>query len=285
MTPTIPQSPAAQAASYHPTALISGGSSGIGLELAKLFARDGYRLVLVAHNEAKLAAAAGQLRASYGVDVRTVSQDLSVAGAAQQVADQVVQLGIAQVDALVNDAGFGLIGRFVDLDWNKQHEMLTTNIDALCELSYIYGAQMAGRRNGHILNVASIAAFMPGPYMAVYYASKAFVESFSQALYAELRPYGVRVSVVCPPPAKTQFFTRAGYGAKSLFQYAAMSPQAVARAGYRALKMGRAQCSPGVFTKVTELFARAVPISVMRTIIAALQNPTMADAHDARGAK
>ena len=221
MTPTIPQSPAAQAASYHPTALISGGSSGIGLELAKLFARDGHRLVLVAHNEAKLAAAAGQLRASYGVDVRTVSQDLSVAGAAQQVADQVVQLGIAQVDALVNDAGFGLTGRFVDLDWSEQHEMLATNIDALCELSYIYGVQMAGRRSGRILNVASIAAFMPGPYMAVYYASKAFVESFSQALYTELRPYGVRVSVVCPPPAKTQFFTRAGYGAKSLFQYAA----------------------------------------------------------------
>ena len=111
-----------------------------------------------------------------------MSQDLSVAGAAQQVADQVVQLGIAQVDALVNDAGFGLTGRFVDLDWSKQREMLSTNIDALCELSYIYGVQMASRRSGRILNVASIAAFMPGPYMAVYYASKAFVESFSQAL-------------------------------------------------------------------------------------------------------
>lgn len=261
-----------------PTALITGGSSGIGLELAKLFAHDGYNLVLVAHNEEKLAAAATQLKGAYGVTVHAVSQDLSRAGAGREVEQKVADLGISQVDALVNDAGFGLTGRFVELDWAKQQSMIATNIDALCELSYLYGASMANRRHGEILNVASIAAFMPGPYMAIYYATKAFVESFSQALYAELRPYGVRVSVVCPPPAKTQFFTRAGYGARNLFQHAAMSPRAVARAGYRALKMGRAQCSPGVFTKATELFARAVPISVMRAIIASLQNPAMADA-------
>ncbi len=271
---------ATHASSQRPTALITGGSSGIGLELAKLFAHDGHDLVLVARSEEKLAAAAGQLRGAYGVDVQTVSQDLSASGAGQQVAEKVAGLGITRVDALVNDAGFGLTGRFIELDWARQQAMVATNIDALCELSHIYGTQMAKRGTGQILNVASIAAFMPGPYMAVYYASKAFVESFSQALYTELRPYGVRVSVLCPPPAKTQFFTRAGYGAKSLFQHAAMSPQAVARAGYRALKMGRAQCSPGVFTKATELFARAVPISVMRTIIAGLQNPTMADARD-----
>lgn len=261
-----------------PTALITGGSSGIGFELAKLCARDGYNLVLVAYNKEKLSAAAARLASAYKVEVHTVSQDLSLAGAGHEVEQKVADLGITQVDVLVNDAGFGITGRFVELDWAKQRAMIAANIDALCELSYLYGASMANRRHGKILNVASIAAFMPGPYMAVYYATKAFVESFSQALYAELRPYGVGVSVVCPPPAKTRFFTRAGYGARSLFQHAAMSPQAVARAGYRALKMGRAQCSPGVFTKATELFARAVPISVMRTIIAALQNPTMADA-------
>lgn len=263
------------------TALVTGGSSGIGLELAKLLARDGYDLVLVARNEQKLAKAAEELRGACGVGVQTVSQDLSEPNAGQLVAQKADQLGFLSIDVLVNDAGFGLTGRFTELDWPKQQAMLSTNIDALCELCYIYGARMSQRREGRILNVASIAAFMPGPYMAVYYASKAFVESLSQALYAELKPYGVLVSAVCPPPAKTQFFTRAGYGPRSLFQYAAMSPQAVARAGYRALKMGRAQCSPGVFTKATELFARAVPISVMRTIIAGLQSPVVADAKGA----
>lgn len=264
------------------TALITGASSGIGLELARLFARDGYDLAIVARNPEKLAAAAEALRGMFGVRVSTVSQDLSAPDAGHAVAKVVQDLGISQVDALVNDAGFGLNGLYVASEWERQRALLATDIGAVCELCLLYGAQMAARGSGSILNVASIAAFMPGPYMATYYASKAFVQSFSQALHAELKPFGVHVSVVCPPPAKTGFFTKAGFGPRSVFQHAAMAPQAVARAGYRALKMGRAQCSPGIFTKATELFARAVPIGVMRTIIAGLQNPTAADAAGGR---
>lgn len=253
------------------TALITGGSSGIGLELAKCFAKDGFDLVLVAYNMEKLTKAASELHGTYGVDVKVLSQDLSVDGAAEQVYQRVTQLGVTKVDYLVNDAGFGITGTFVDTSLKRQEAMLHTNINTLTDMCLLFGVDMAARGSGGILNLASIAAFMPGPYMATYYASKAYVQSLSQALHTELHDYGVKVCALCPPPTKTAFFTKAGYGKEDLFQKAAMTTTAVAQQGYRSLMANRAQCLPGLFTKCAVFATRILPTIVVRDVIAALQ--------------
>lgn len=254
-----------------PVALITGGSSGIGYELATCFAKDGCDLILVAFNKEKLQKAKDALVSQFGVSVATISEDLSVEGAAQRVYDQVQALGYLAVDYLVNNAGYGIAGTFIKTDLTRQEAMLRTNIMTLTELCYLFGIDMAACGHGGILNLASIAAFMPGPYMATYYASKAYVQSFSEALHTELSPYGIHVSALCPPPTKTAFFTKAGYGKNDLFQHFALSSKTVAKQGYLALKLNQAQCLPGLFTKLTVLATRLTPQIVFRGIIAALQ--------------
>lgn len=254
-----------------PVALITGGSSGIGFELATCFAKDGCDLILVAFNKEKLNRAQETLASQFGVSVAVISEDLSTEGAAKRVYDQVQALGYLAVDYVVNNAGYGIAGTFIKTDLAAQEAMLRTNITTLTDMSYLFGVDMAACGHGGILNLASIGAFMPGPYMATYYASKAYVASFSEALHTELKPYGVAVSALCPPPTKTAFFTKAGYGKDDLFQHFAMSSQAVAQQGYRALKRNQAECLPGLFTKLTVLATRLTPKIVFRGIIAALQ--------------
>ncbi len=260
------------------TVMVTGGSGGIGFELARCFAGDGYNVILVAHNQKKLDDAADRLKADFGIEVHTISQDLSAPGAASALVEAFDATGI-QLDALVNDAGFAVAGRFSESDWKRQEALIAVNIGVLTELSYRFGKRMADRGAGEILNVASIAAFMPGPYMATYYASKAYVQSFTQALHTELNPHGVHVCALCPGPVRTDFWGTAGFKQSAVLNAIGVPASLVAKAGYAALKANKTQCVPGILPKASVLFTRVAPRSLMRWIVTQLQRPT-ADAID-----
>jgi len=191
-----------------PTALITGATGGLGRAFATALADRHYDLILTARSDAALEAFAKELRFSRQGRVVTIPQDLSVAGAAEQLYGQVSSQGL-DVDLLVNNAGFGDYGAFADRDRQRLTAMVQVNITALMELTHLVLPPMRQRRRGTIINVSSIAAFQPLPYLAVYAATKAFVRHFSEALWAELKPLGIRVLAVCPGPTATEFFERA----------------------------------------------------------------------------
>ncbi len=221
------------------TALITGASGGIGYELAKLFARDHYDLVLVARNSEKLSRVADELRRQFGITVKTFALDLAAAPAPKFLFDQLQREGVA-VDVLVNNAGFGRFGEFASMPEEEVLGQIHLNITALTHLSRLVLPPMMARRNGKIMNVASTAAFQPGPLMAVYYASKAYVLSFSEALANEVAGSGVTVTCFCPGATDTGFQKRANIENSRLFKnFGAMNAEAVARDGYRGLMAGR----------------------------------------------
>src|SRR6266498_4729678 len=216
--------------------LITGANSGIGLELARQAAADGQNLILVAQDAPRLEAAADELRRS--VRVHTIVEDLSQMGAAQRVCEQVRALG-AEVDCLINDAGFGDYGSFASCDLAKQERMIGVNITALTALTRLFLPPMLERGRGHILNVASVTGFLPGPLMSVYFASKHYVLAFSEALIEELRGNGVKVTVLCPPPVRTSFSQAARITPASYMATTKTTPHDVARYGYRMMKRGK----------------------------------------------
>lgn len=183
-------------------ALITGASSGIGREMAALFAADRHDLIITARSQGKLDDVKRTLEHRYGVHVETVALDLSESDAPQQLHDYTVSQGF-EVDHLVNNAGFADWTGFLDADWHRQHEMMQLNMAALAELTYRYGRDMREQGHGRILNISSVASMMAGPYMAIYFASKAFVRSLSEAVSYELRDTGVSVTCVCPGPTST----------------------------------------------------------------------------------
>ncbi len=193
-----------------PTALITGASVGIGKAYANGFASRKYDLVIVARSQDKLEALATHLRQQYQVQVEVIVQDLSQPGVAQVIYD-LLQTRNIQVDTLVNNAGFGDYGEFATRDGQRQQEMIQLNVSTLVDLTHKFLPSMQQRRSGAIINIASIAAFQPMPYLSVYAATKAFVLSFSQALWAENRDFGVKVLCVCPGPTETNFFTEAKF--------------------------------------------------------------------------
>ncbi|MCU1302395.1 MAG: Short-chain dehydrogenase [Candidatus Sulfotelmatobacter sp.] len=228
------------------TALITGASGGIGYELAKLFARDHYNLVLVARSSAKLNQVAAELQNQFAVTVRTFALDLSTPPAPKVLFDQLNRDGIV-VDVLVNNAGFGAFGPFAEMAEEEIVGQIQLNVTALTHLTRLFLSAMLERRGGKIMNVASTAAFQPGPMMAVYYATKAYVLSFSEALANELAGSGVTVTCFCPGPTDTGFQKRAGMENSRLFKkIGAMSAENVARDGYRGLMAGRAVVISGV---------------------------------------
>ena len=187
------------------TALITGASNGIGLELARIHAKRGGNLVLVARSQDKLNQLADELRAQHhDIQITVIAQDLAMLHAAQSVFAQTEQLGI-QVDILINNAGFGGHGRFFERELTKEQQMIQLNITTLTELTHLYLQGMVARRSGKILNVSSTASFMPGPLQAVYYATKAYVTSFSQAVAEEVREFGISVTALCPGAVATDF--------------------------------------------------------------------------------
>lgn len=246
-------------------ALITGASSGIGLELAHLFAADRCNLALVARSTDKLMSLAEELRNAHRVDVHVIPADLSKPTSPQKIFDRVTQDGIA-VDFLVNNAGFGARGSFVELGPKKQMDMLQVNVMALANLSALFMPGMLERNRGGILNVASMAAFSPGPQMAVYFASKAFVLSLSEALSEEVVGTEVKVSCLAPGPTETGFADAAGIGESKVFKMAAMSAKDVAQAGYDGLRHGQPLVVPGLSNELGATLMRLTPRAMLRTM-------------------
>lgn len=218
------------------TALITGASSGIGLELARIHAKQGGNLVLVARSSEKLLQLKRELEAQFGVSVQVIAQDLAEANAAQKVFEATQALGIT-IEILINNAGFGAHGLFHEQDRARLHELMQLNMVALTELTHLYSRAMVQREGGQILNVSSTASFMPGPLQAVYYASKAYVTSFSQALYQELSPYKITVTALCPGAVRTGFVEAGKLEGVAIWQRA-KSAQSVADYGYKAMMRG-----------------------------------------------
>src|SRR3984957_6865795 len=220
------------------TALITGASGGIGYELAKLLAREHTNLVLIARSGDKLAQVARELHGNFACTVKTIALDLCDSPAPKFLFDQLQREGIA-VDILINNAGFGAFGEFAQMPEREILGQVEVNITALTHLTRLFLPQMIARRRGRIMNVASTAAFQPGPLMAVYYATKAYVLSFSEALANELSGSGVTVTCLCPGPTNTDFHKRANATSMNLLKFGSMDARTVAEDGYRALMAGK----------------------------------------------
>ena len=245
--------------------LITGASGGIGRELACEFARHGHNLVLVARSADKLEELAGTLSGSYDVDVRVFACNLAEENAAERVYTFTRTEGLV-IDNLVNNAGYGDRAAFVDSDWERQRDMVQVNIISIMQLTYLYGQDMRARGFGHILNLSSVAAFCAGPYMSIYYASKAFVLSFSEAVAEELRGTGVTVTALCPGPTNTGFERAANMEGSKMFSMGhPASARDVAAHGYRAMQRGRTVVYDSAFTKAVNVAARLAPRAVIRT--------------------
>ena len=228
------------------TALITGASGGIGYELAKLFAKDHHHLVLVARNGSRLAQVGDELQRQFGITVRTLALDLAVTTVPQSLFDELRRHGV-KVDILVNNAGYGKFGEFAEVALEESAGQIQLNIAALTYLTRLFLGPMLERGSGKIMNVASTAGFQPGPLMAVYYASKAYVISFSEALANELAGKGVTVTCLCPGATETGFAGRAGNDQSRLFKkLRPMEAKTVARAGYQGLLKGKTIVIPGL---------------------------------------
>lgn len=240
------------------TVLVTGASSGIGKALAEIFAADGSRLVLVARRADKLDELADQLQKTHGVEVLVIPSDLSLRGAADTVF-QTLELAGWSVDVLVNNAGIGAHGDFHEVALERQLAMIQLNVTALVDLTHRALPRMIEQRRGAILNVGSTAAFQPGPHAAIYFATKAFVLSFSEALWSEVRPHNVVVTCLCPGPTRTDFGSEYKMTDSQGFGWAGMEASDVARAGHRALRLGRRTVVPGILNKVVAFFSRFAP--------------------------
>jgi short-subunit dehydrogenase len=247
------------------TVLITGASGGIGYELAKLFARDRHNLVLVARNADKLAQVATELQ-MHGVTVKTVALDLTEPHAPKFLFDQLQREGLA-VDILINNAGFGTFGEFVRTPEAEILGQISLNIAALTELTRLFLPSMIARHSGRIMNVASTAGFQPGPLMAVYYATKAYVISFSEAIANELHGSGVTVTCFCPGATHTGFAQRAGINFSRLFKHlGAMSAEKVALDGYRGVMEGRTMVISGAHNWVVAQSTRFAPRKMVTAV-------------------
>jgi uncharacterized protein len=238
------------------TAIITGASGGIGLELAKLFAADGHNLVLVARSEGKLKELAGQLEQQFKIVAHVLAKDLAVT-----------------IDYLVNNAGFGDFGFFHESDWSKQEQMINLNITALTYLTHLFLPAMVQRKNGRVLNVASTAAFQPGPTMSVYYATKAFVLHFSEAISNELNGTGVTVTAYCPGAFESGFQAAAAMEESKLIKGKKLPTSLeIAKYGYRQMHKGTRVAIPGLMNKIMANSIRFTPRGLVLKVVRAMQN-------------
>jgi short-subunit dehydrogenase len=262
---------ATEGGAIRPAALITGASSGIGRELAGQFAAGGHDLILVARSVDRLKQIASDLHRQFSVRAEVIAIDLAVPAAAQQLVDLVQQRNL-DIAWLVNNAGFGAVGDVAALTLERQSSMVQVNVTALTELTRLALPLLRERGKGGILNVASTAAFQPGPGMAVYYASKAFVLSFSEALHEELRGSPIHVCCLCPGPTVTAFGQDSGMDQSVLFRMGAMDAATVARAGYEGLMRGSAIVIPGLKNKFGAWSVRWVPRFMVRRLVRRLNS-------------
>jgi short-subunit dehydrogenase len=248
-----------------PIALITGASAGLGVDFARQLSARGHRLVLVARRKDRLGALAAELGSA-----RAIALDLGEPGASEALMADLADHG-ETVDLLINNAGFGLAGRFAALDGQRQRAMIDLNCGALTELAHAVLPAMIERKTGAILNVASTAAFQPGPGMAVYFATKAFVLSFSEALHEEAKGHGVTVTALCPGPTATEFGAVAGWTGHSLVDRMTANSAAVVRAGLDALDRRQAVTIPGFINKLTAQGHRFLPRAALRRIAGSIK--------------
>jgi short-subunit dehydrogenase len=251
----------------HPTALITGASSGIGRDLAREFAADGYDVVLVARHPAALHQLAEELTRAHGMSARVMPADLSETSAARELYDDLAQTA-ATIDVVVNNAGFGLQGAFAGHDTERITAMIQVNVAALTELTRLFLPGMLSRNRGGVLNVASTAAFQAGPFMAVYYATKAYVLSFTEAIAEEVSGTALRVSCLAPGPTATGFAEAAQMQNTRLFKRAGtMTSAEVARIGYAGWKRGKTIVIPGLSNRAGAAMVRFSPRAIVRKVV------------------
>lgn len=248
------------------TVLITGFSSGIGKALSQEFAKDGFNIIGVARDKSKMERTAEELQKEYGIEVQLVQKDLAKDGAAKEVYDEVKALN-KSIDILVNDAGVGQHGKFVDIPYERYAQLIHLNVISLTHLTRLFLDDMVKRNKGKILNLGSIAGFQPGPLLAVYHATKAYVVSLSEALATELDEMDsdVTVTCLCPGPTDTDFFSRADMQETNVVHHIEklmMPPEEVAEGAYKALMDGERIFIPGTMNKVSTFIRRVIPKSV-----------------------
>jgi uncharacterized protein len=253
------------------TALVTGASGGIGLELARLFAKDEYNLILTARSKNRLEDLVEVFKLEYKIRVESIPKDLAKPGSAQELFEE-IQSRETSIDILVNNAGFGTLTSFADSDPENTLEMIQLNIISLTQLTRLYLPSMIQRNSGKIMNVASTAAYLPGPYMAVYYATKAYVLSLSEAINEELHGTGVNVTAFCPGPTISGFMARAGMERTRFAQRMAfMDSKTVAEIGYKGLLENKRVIIPGTINKLGALASRLLPHKTLMQFIKRLK--------------
>ncbi|HEX2911564.1 MAG TPA: SDR family oxidoreductase [Chloroflexia bacterium] len=255
------------------TALVTGASGGIGLELARLLAKDGYNLVLVARNEKALQEQAAEYRSRYGIEARVIVKDLTDPKAPEEIFDELESAGV-KLEVLINNAGYATYGKFAELNTKGEMDMLQVNVNALTHLTRLFLPGMLERHSGKIMNLGSTASFQPGPLMAVYYASKAYVLSFSEAIANEVQGTGVTVTALCPGPTRTGFQERASLEESRLLnnrQIKIMDGATVARIGYEAMQKGKTVVIPGTVNAIMAQAPRFSPRKLTTRIVRNMQ--------------
>jgi uncharacterized protein len=257
-----------------PYALITGGTAGIGYELARLFAKDNYNLVIVARTEEDLEQVGQELTSEFGVNVITISKDLFKPDATFELYEEIKQQGIV-INVLVNDAGQGNYGLFVESDLQRQLDIIQLNISSLTSLTYLYLKDMVARKEGKILQLASVASELPGPWQAVYHATKAYVLSFTEAIRSEVKDTGVTITALQPGATDTDFFNKAGMQDSKIVQDESKlsDPAQVAKDGYEALMAGDDKVVSGFKNKLQTTMANVMPESMVADNMKKQQEP------------
>ena len=257
------------------TALVTGAASGLGFELALLLAKDGCKLILVDIDSENLAKVKAELERDFKIEVTTLAKDLSLPNIAQDIMDD---LNNPRIDVLINNAGFGLFGSFADTDWERESAMLHVHIMTATHLTKLVLDGMVKRGSGKILNMSSLAAFQPGPLMSIYYASKGYMLSFSEAISNELKGSGVTVTALCPGPTRTAFQETVSEDSKeNKIKFNMANAKEVATYGYKAMLKGKTYAIPGFFNKFLATLPRFMPRNIAASVVRKIQEKNRED--------
>lgn len=257
------------------TALITGGASGLGYEFAVLLAKDAYHLILIDINSDKLKETKKELEDHYPTQVTTITKDMSKQNSSSELFEEIKE---TPIDVLINNAGFGLYGHFHETNWEREASMLNLHIMATTHLTKLILKGMVERGSGKVLNMSSLAAFQPGPLMSIYYASKAYILSFSEAIANELKGTGVTVTVLCPGQTKTSFQEVVSEGtSENKIGFNIATPDEVAQYGYKAMLKGKSVAIPGTFNKFLSILPRIMPRNIATAIVRKIQEKNRED--------